>query len=183
MSNQEQPQPQSFLQRITIAVATGFGLGKAPVASGTFGALLGLPLALGLTVLHEHLYLQISICAALSLLAVPICDAAGRYFGEKDDGRIVADEYLTLPICVIGLPIARMMREGQVMQGLSLLGTAFVLSRICDILKPTPARQLQRVKGGLGIVLDDVFASFYALILTYGAQDFLLVPHVYPLFN
>ncbi len=183
MSNQEQPQPQSFLQRITIAVATGFGLGKAPVASGTFGALLGLPLALGVTVLHEHLYLQISICAALSLLAVPICDAAERYFGEKDDGRIVADEYLTLPICVIGLPIARMMREGQVMQGLSLLGTAFVLSRICDILKPTPARQLQRVKGGLGIVLDDVFASFYALILTYGAQDFLLVPHVYPLFN
>ena len=159
MSNQEQPQPQSFLQRITIAVATGFGLGKAPVASGTFGALLGLPLALGLTVLHEHLYLQISICAALSLLAVPICDAAERYFGEKDDGRIVADEYLTLPICVIGLPIARMMREGQVMQGVSLLGTAFVLSRICDILKPTPARQLQRVKGGLGIVLDDVFAS------------------------
>ncbi|MGI6098857.1 MAG: phosphatidylglycerophosphatase A [Kiritimatiellia bacterium] len=183
MSNQEQPQPQSFLQRITIAVATGFGLGKAPVASGTFGALLGLPLALGVTVLHEHLYLQISICAALSLLAVPICDAAERFFGEKDDGRIVADEYLTLPICVIGLPIARMMREGQVMQGLSLLGTAFVLSRICDILKPTPARQLQRVKGGLGIVLDDVFASFYALILTYGAQDFLLVPHVYPLFN
>lgn len=183
MSNQEQPQPQSFLQRITIAVATGFGLGKAPVASGTFGALLGLPLALGVTVLHEHLYLQISICAALSLLAVPICDAAERYFGEKDDGRIVADEYLTLPICVIGLPIARMMREGQVMQGLSLLGTAFVLSRICDILKPTPARQLQRVKGGLGIVLDDVFASFYALILTYGAQDFLLRPHIYPLFN
>lgn len=183
MSNQEQPQPQSFLQRITIAVATGFGLGKAPVASGTFGALLGLPLALGVTVLHEHLYLQISICAALSLLAVPICDAAERFFGEKDDGRIVADEYLTLPICVIGLPIARMMRDGQVMQGLSLLGTAFVLSRICDILKPTPARQLQRVTGGLGIVLDDVFASFYALILTYGAQDFLLVPHVYPLFN
>jgi len=183
MSNQEQPQPQSFLQRITIAVATGFGLGKAPVASGTFGALLGLPLALGVTVLHEHLYLQISICAALSLLAVPICDAAERFFGEKDDGRIVADEYLTLPICVIGLPIARMMREGQVMQGLSLLGTAFVLSRICDILKPTPARQLQRIRGGLGIVLDDVFASFYALILTYGARDFVLVRYVFPLFD
>ena len=172
-----------ILQRVTLAVATGFGLGRAPVASGTFGALLGLPLALGFTVLHDRLYWQIGICAALSLLAVPICGAAERFFGEKDDGRIVADEYLTLPICVIGLPIVQMMRGGQVMQGLILLGTAFVLSRVCDILKPTPARQLQRVKGGLGIVLDDVFASFYALILTYGAQDFVLERYVFPLVN
>ena len=174
---------QPLLQRVTLAVATGFGLGRAPVASGTFGALLGLPLALGFTVLDRHLYWQIGLCAALSLLAVPVCDAAERFFGEKDDGRIVADEYLTLPICVIGLPIVRMMRDGQVMQGLILLGTAFVLSRICDILKPTPARQLQRVKGGLGIVLDDVFASFYALILTYGARDFVLERYVFPLVN
>ena len=174
---------RSILQRITLAVATGFGLGRAPVASGTFGALLGLPLALGFTVLDRHLYWQIGLCAALSLLAVPVCDAAERFFGEKDDGRIVADEYLTLPICVIGLPIVRMMRGGQVMQGLILLGTAFVLSRVCDILKPTPARQLQRVRGGLGIVIDDVFASFYALILTYGALDFVLERHVFPLFN
>ena len=174
---------RSILQRITLAVATGFGLGRAPVASGTFGALLGLPLALGLTVLHRHLGWQIAICAALSLLAVPVCDAAERFFGEKDDGRIVADEYLTLPICVIGLPIAEMLRGGQVMQGLILLGTAFVLSRVCDILKPTPARQLQRVRGGLGIVLDDVFASFYALILTYGARDFVLERYVFPLVN
>ena len=174
---------QPLLQRVTLAVATGFGLGRAPVASGTFGALLGLPLALGFTVLDRHLYWQIGLCAALSLLAVPVCDAAERFFGEKDDGRIVADEYLTLPICVIGLPIVRMMRGGQVMQGLILLGTAFVLSRVCDILKPTPARQLQRVRGGLGIVIDDVFASFYALILTYGALDFVLERHVFPLFN
>ena len=174
---------QPLLPRVTLAVATGFGLGRAPVASGTFGALLGLPLALGFTVLYRHLYWQIGLCVALSLLAVPVCDAAERFFGEKDDGRIVADEYLTLPICVIGLPIVRMMRGGQVMQGLILLGTAFVLSRVCDILKPTPARQLQRVKGGLGIVLDDVFASFYALILTYGARDFVLERYVFPLVN
>lgn len=174
---------QPLLRRVTLAVATGFGLGRAPVASGTFGALLGLPLALGFTVLHRHLWWQIGICAALSLLAVPVCGAAERFFGEKDDGRIVADEYLTLPICFIGLPIAQMLRDGQVVQGLILLGTAFVLSRVCDILKPTPARQLQRVRGGLGIVLDDVFASFYALILTYGALDFVLERHVFPLFN
>jgi phosphatidylglycerophosphatase A len=173
----------ALLQRAILAVATGFGLGRAPVASGTFGALLGLPLALGCSVLYRHLYWQIGICVLLILLAIPICDAAERLFGTKDDGRIVADEYLTLPICTIGLPLAEMMREGRSMQGAILLGTAFVLSRICDILKPTPARQLQQVKGGLGIVLDDVFASFYALILTYGAQELLLERYVYPLFN
>ena len=170
---------KSIMQRAVLAVATGFGLGYAPVASGTFGALLGLPLALSLTVLHAHLYWQIGICVVLTLLAIPICDAAERMLGEKDDGRIVADEYLTLPICVIGLPLAGMMRNGQMLQALILLGTAFVLSRICDILKPTPARQLQRVKGGLGIVLDDAFSTFYALILTHGAAD-LLRAHVFP---
>jgi phosphatidylglycerophosphatase A len=174
---------RTFLERATLAVATGFGLGYAPVASGTCGALLGVPLALGFSVLYAHLYWQIACCALLALLAIPVCDAAERVLGKKDDGRIVADEYLTLPICVIGLPIVRMLREGLVAQGLILLGTAFVLSRICDILKPTPARQIQRVKGGAGIVLDDVFASCYALVLTYGVRDWLLVPHVYPWFN
>jgi len=170
------------MQRWILASATGFGLGRAPVASGTFGALLGLPLALALTTLHGHLAWQIGICLLLTLLAVPICDAAEKIYGTKDDGRIVADEYLTLPIVVIGLPLAGMMREGRVLESLILLGTAFVLSRICDILKPTPARQLQRVRGGWGIVLDDWFASVYALILTHGAAD-LIEAKLFPLIN
>jgi phosphatidylglycerophosphatase A len=167
------------MQRTILAVATGFGLGRAPVASGTFGALLGLPLALAFTALCGRLYWQIGIALLLTLLAVPICDAAEKMLGRKDDGRIVADEYLTLPIVVIGLPILDMMRAGRVLPALALLGTAFVISRICDILKPSPARQLQRVRGGWGIVLDDVFACLYAMILTWGAAD-LLEKFVYP---
>jgi len=60
------------MQRWILASATGFGLGRAPVASGTFGALLGLPLALALTTLHGHLAWQIGICLLLTLLAVPM---------------------------------------------------------------------------------------------------------------
>lgn len=172
-------QPTTLMQRTILAVATGFGLGRAPVASGTFGALLGLPLALAFTALCGRLYWQIGIALLLTLLAVPICDAAEKMLGRKDDGRIVADEYLTLPIVVIGLPILDMMRAGRVLPALALLGTAFVISRICDILKPSPARQLQRVRGGWGIVLDDVFACLYAMILTWGAAD-LLEKFVYP---
>ena len=166
-----------FFERLVLAFATGFGLGRAPIASGTFGALLGLPAALALTALHGRphgLHWQIGICLLLTLLAIPICDAAEKALGTKDDGRIVADEYLTLPICVIGLPIAERIFGGDWFRGLVLLGTAFVISRICDILKPTPARQSQRLPGGLGIVLDDFFASVYALILTHGVTGFIL---------
>ncbi len=175
---------QTIWSRLVMGLATGFGLGCMPVASGTFGALLGLPLALALTTLQgrtDHWLLwQIGICLLLTLLAIPICDAAEKSLGTKDDGRIVADEFLTLPICVIGLPLAAMLRNGQIMQSLFLLGTAFVLSRICDILKPTPARQLQRLKGGLGIVLDDFFASIYALILIHGVLGYI-EKHIFPL--
>ena len=172
----------NLLRRVTLAVATGFGLGNAPFASGTFGALLGLPLAVGITVLNGHIYWQLGICTLLVLLAIPVCGAAEGEFGTKDDGRIVADEYLTLPICVLGLPLAEMLRDGRILQGLLLLGTAFVISRICDIVKPTPARQSQRIPGGAGIVLDDVFASVYALVLNHGALMFL-EGRVFPLFS
>ncbi|MDD5705984.1 MAG: phosphatidylglycerophosphatase A [Kiritimatiellae bacterium] len=170
----------TFMQRVTIGVATGFGLGNAPIASGTFGALLGLPLALGFSALYDRVWWQAAIALLLTLLAVPVCDAAERYYGRKDDGRIVADEFLTLPIVVIGLPILRMIRQdGRVVEGFLLLGTAFVISRVCDICKPTPARQSQRIKGGWGIVLDDFFASLYALILPWGEKD-LLERYVFP---
>lgn len=172
------PTGKGALSRLVMSAATGFGLGNAPVASGTFGALLGLPVAVGVAALP--LFWQIGVALLLTLLAIPICDAAEKMLGTKDDGRIVADEYLTFPICVIGLPLQPLWHASP-LKALILLGTAFVLSRICDILKPFPARQIQSVKGGAGIVLDDFFSTFYALILTHGALDLLdryVFPHV-----
>jgi phosphatidylglycerophosphatase A len=165
---------RGFLARAALAVATGFGLGNSSVAPGTCGALLGLPLALAFTALHDRLLWQAGIVLLLALLAVPVCGAAERLLGRKDDRRIVADEFLTLPIVVIGQPVLKMIREeGRGPEGLALLGTAFVISRLCDVLKPAPARQAQRLAGGWGIVLDDVFASLYALVLTWGARGLL----------
>lgn len=85
-----------------------------------------------------------------------------RQFGVKDDLRIVADEYLTFPLRMIGLLATA---------GALLL--AFLTHRLCDILKPPPARSLQRLPGGWGIVLDDVIASVYALALNYGLYRLL----------
>jgi phosphatidylglycerophosphatase A len=154
--------PLRPLDRFALLVATWFGLGYAPVASGTCGAVPGALLAYGAAVAAFHsgagLVWQVAGQAlfgvVLSLLAIPVCDAAERLLGKKDDGRIVADETLTFPICTIGLPLVA---------APWMLAVAFVVNRACDIVKPPPARRLQEMHGGFGIVADDFVACLYAL--------------------
>lgn len=157
------------MKNVWVLFATGFGLGLSPVASGTFGALLGVPLTY---LLFSPLQApgqwvwQLVIAAALVLVSVPLCDKAEKALGgKKDDGRIVADEYLTMPITLIGLPLSPVM-----------LLTAFLTHRIFDILKPYPARGLQRLKGGLGITIDDAISSVYALGVNWLLYVYLLQP-------
>jgi phosphatidylglycerophosphatase A len=147
----------SVWRKPVILLATGFGLGLAPVASGTAGTLPGILILLALAPLWSGSVLwQIVVAAVLCLLAVPICDVAERHFGKKDDGRIVADEYLTFPVCMIGLPLVPWM-----------LAVAFITCRVFDVLKPPPARQFQALPGGLGIVADDVMSNLYCLALNH----------------
>ena len=167
------------MKKLILLISSGFGLGYSPFASGTCGALLGLPLGLALTTLHGHLALQLAIAAALVLFAIPICDAAEKIYGVKDDGRIVADEYMLHPICFIGhAPVWRMLLGGgeATLRAILFVGVVFVISRIADILKPSPARQLQAVRGGLGIVLDDLVADIYSWILIWGVSSYVLGP-------
>lgn len=162
------------MQKAILAVATGLGFGYSPFAPGTCGALLGIPLALALTLLHGCIWLQAILALALTLLAIPVCDAAERIFGVKDDGRIVADEYMLLPICFIGAgPVWRDLISGgePAVRAAAFIAFAFAVSRAVDILKPSPCRQIQRVRGGLGIVLDDFFASIYSRIIIWGLSD------------
>jgi phosphatidylglycerophosphatase A len=159
-------QPLRPIDRFTLLVATSFGLGYSPVASGTCGAIPGALLAYGAAVLawHSHATLlwqvvgQAAFALALSGLAVPICEAAERILGKKDDGRIVADETWTFPVCTIGLPLVT---------APWMLAVAFVVNRVCDIVKPPPARRLQDVHGGFGIVIDDFIACLYALAINH----------------
>lgn len=133
-------------------LATGFGLGLSPVASGTVGCLLGVGIVVAIAPLAW--YWQACIAVALVLAAIPICGAAEKQFEEKDDGRIVADEYLTFPLCLLGIAwIAKPW----------FLVIAFVVNRALDIVKPPPAWQAQKIRGGVGVVADDVISSLYAL--------------------
>ena len=168
-------------RKIIILLANGFGLGNSPVASGTVGALLGIPLAIALSALYGHVWLQVAVAASLTYLCVPLCDAAEKIYGTKDDGRIVADEYLLFPICVIAQrPLWDMFCTGEWFHAVVFLGMAFVISRISDIIKAYPARQLLEMPGGLGIVLDDFFADVYAWVAIWFADVWLLTPHIQP---
>ncbi|MDF7798246.1 phosphatidylglycerophosphatase A [Pontiellaceae bacterium B1224] len=135
-------------------IAIGFGTGLSPIMPGTVGTLVGLPLTWGLMQVPS-VGAQVIICIALTLLSIPICEVAEKVIGGKDPGCIVADEYLTLPITVIGLTSPWAMLSG------------FVLHRIFDITKPPPIKQLQHIHGGFGITIDDFLAALIALGLNH----------------
>lgn len=140
---------------MVVFIATGAGSGYAPVASGTFGSLVGVVLYLPLAALGPWLYLL----ATLALLSVGVwaADEFEAVHGEKDDGRIVIDEIvgqlLTLfPFVLLGI-----------CAGLLWLVTGFVVFRLFDIWKPGPARWAERrFAGGAGVMLDDVAAGIFS---------------------
>lgn len=135
-------------------LAVGFGFGYSKIMPGTVGTLWGLPLAWGLMHL-SNVWAQSAICLALTLLSIPICEVAEKMIGGKDPACVVADEYLTLPITVIGLYSPWALLSG------------FILHRIFDITKPPPIKQLQDIHGGFGITIDDFLAALIALGLNH----------------
>lgn len=143
-----------MLDTVNFWLATGFGLGLAPMAPGTFGSLLGIPLAWWL--LSRPLVQQGSIIAVLLVLAVPVCHVAAWHYAGLDHGSIVADEYVAFPLAVIGLQAARHPL---------VMGLAFVVYRFFDALKPPPIHLAEYVQGGFGIVLDDVIAALVTWVV------------------
>ena len=146
------------MKRFCVFVASGFGLGLvAPFAPGTFGSLPGVALAYARCALP--VWLQIVACIGFTLLAIPFCDVAEKALGIKDDGRITADEWMLYPIALIGIPLYDLPWWSMV--------AFFCVVRAIDILKPWPARGLQSLHGGLGIVADDFFANLYSLAVNW----------------
>ncbi len=149
--------PSAPIWKRAVAVfATGFGFGYSPFAPGTVGSLWGILLVWAMSGLEQSAY--ILTCVALTLLAIPVCHVAEQVYQKKDDRRIVADEFLTFPICVIGLPV---------WEYWWLMPMAFCSNRFFDILKLPPARQFERIRGGAGITLDDAAASVYSLVVNW----------------
>jgi phosphatidylglycerophosphatase A len=143
-----------MLETLNFWLATGFGLGLAPIAPGTFGSLLGIPLAWWM--LSRPLGQQGTVIAVLLVLAVPVCHVAARHYAGLDHGSIVADEYVAFPLTVIGLAAARHP---------AAMALAFGVYRFFDALKPPPIHLAEYVHGGFGIVLDDVIAALVTWVV------------------
>jgi len=139
-------------EKLIKLLATGFGAGLAPFAPGTIGTLVGVGICL--ICWPFPWLLRLLIVIFLLVLAIYIAERAEQVYRKKDDQRIVIDEIAGFQVAM--LPVA--------ITGLHLL-VGFVLFRIFDILKPFPLRDLQKMPGGLGIVLDDVAAGIYAGVL------------------
>lgn len=143
--------------RLTRWLASAGGLGRFPVAPGTFGSLVGIPYALALCALPA-LWARCVVIAAVSLLAVPVCTRAERIIGATDPHEIVLDEIVAFPLAVVLTPPHPV-----------AWGIAFVVFRAMDVVKPFPAGRSQRLPGGWGVVVDDLWAGFYtAAVLQLG---------------
>jgi phosphatidylglycerophosphatase A len=148
--------PKQILTDPILFLAFGFGSGLAKKAPGTFGTLAAVPLYLLIVQAGNLLYSLLTIVATIA--GIWICGIAADKLGEHDFGGIVWDEVAGYLITLLWIPFS----WKAVLMG-------FVLFRFFDILKPWPIKVADRqVKGGFGIMLDDVLAAIMAnLILRY----------------
>jgi phosphatidylglycerophosphatase A len=134
---------------MVLVIATGFGAGFSPIASGTFGTLVAIPFHLAIARLDP--WLQVLTTAGFCALAMFAADRAGAYYGASDDGRIVSDEVAGYLVTMLLVP-----------PSVKAVAAGFLLFRILDIAKPWPASYFdRRVHTGVGNVLDDLFAALY----------------------
>ena len=140
------------MRRLVILLATWWGSGYSPIAPGTAGTIAAIPFYFLLRLLPLYGYLACVL--GIGLVACWAAGEAERIFQEKDSKRIVIDEAVGFFITMTALPPTWPYLIG-----------GFCLFRCFDILKPPPIRLIERkVKGGYGVVLDDVLAGIYAQI-------------------
>lgn len=141
--------PLSGTDRLRMLIATAGGAGLAPVAPGTFGSLPGLVVAW--LAWKGGPWTGVVAVAVLALVGTWAADGAARVIGTSDPGRVVIDE-------VAGQVMALLFLEPT----WRVLAAGFFLFRLFDVVKPFPARQLERIDGGSGIMADDLAAGVYA---------------------
>lgn len=134
----------------------GFGAGLTPKAPGTFGTLVAFPLYW--LIQHHVITTQWMILVLLFALGVYVCHVTGKAIGISDHGGIVWDEIVAMMWVLTIVP-----------HSVFWFALAFLLFRLFDIWKPYPIRQCDAmVKGGLGVMLDDVLAAIYAMLFLKG---------------
>jgi phosphatidylglycerophosphatase A len=156
-----EPRPGPNWRNPVHVLAFGLGAGAAPVAPGTAGTLVALPLYAVAAGLPLPAYL--AVLGVVLAAGVAICGRTAADLGVHDHPGIVWDEIAGLLVALCGVPV-----------GWAWTVAGFVLFRLFDILKPWPIHWVdRRVGGGVGIMADDLLAGLYAAALLHAAAWWL----------
>jgi len=134
-------------------IGSGFYSGYSPIAPGTAGSFVALLIYL-IPGFSNPVFMIASIIA-VTWLGVHISGRFEEVYG-KDPGFCVIDEFVGTWISFLFLP-----------KTIWVIGSAFILWRIMDIVKPFPANKFEKISGGWGIMLDDIAAGIYTLIIMH----------------
>jgi len=149
--------------RLYRMIASVFYIGYLPVTPGTLGSLAAL-------IPYYFICNNAIIMAAMILTAIILgfitTGKVEKMFGEKDPGEIVIDEFVGMLISLYRIPPT-----------MGYVVTGFVLFRFFDIVKPKPIKNLEKLKGSLGIMSDDIIAGAYSNILLQIVYIFNLLCH------
>jgi phosphatidylglycerophosphatase A len=150
------PRPaRTTVDYAALAIAT-VGVGYLPLIPGTFGSMVGA----GIFLLLQSWPLQLAFIAVITVLGVWAASQTERILGRKDPGMVVVDEVAGQMIAM--LPLSLLVNG----PWLVWVIVSFNLFRLFDIFKPYPAGRLEHLRGGFGIMADDLVAGVYAAIGT-----------------
>ena len=139
--------------------ATFFGTGRLPLAPGTWGSAATVLLWWGITRWLPAAWQPetgVGLAAVAVVIGIPAATRVARELRRKDPGCVVIDEVAGQLITLIAVPVSW-----------KTLLAGFILFRAFDTTKPPPVRQLERLPEGTGIVVDDIGAGIYALIIMH----------------
>jgi phosphatidylglycerophosphatase A len=139
--------------RVALVIATALGAGYSPIASGTAGSAVALLILWLVPFSRVGLVVFFVVVTVAGTWAAHVAEAA---VGSKDPGVIVIDEVAGMTLSVLALPLPLTV---------PVLFVGFVMFRIFDVVKPFPAGRSQALRGGVGVMIDDIIAGLYALIL------------------
>ncbi len=145
-----------MMNKLSLILASGFGVGYSPWASGTFGSLWGILFFYWWRNLSP-LYFSLSLIAFF-IISMPIVQSAEKQLGTHDSGVIILDEILGYLVAVWAMPF-----------NFWTVAIGFGLFRLFDIWKPFPISYLdKKIKGALGVIVDDLAAGIFAHVILRG---------------
>ena len=150
------------MHRLILFLSTGCYSGYLPIAPGTWGSMVGLVMFMLMHKLSIPVYLGVT--AAIFFIGVFVAGETEKIEDNRDPGIVVIDEIAGMLVTMIAAPATPL-----------AMALGFFIFRVFDVLKPFPIRLAdQRLHGGIGIMLDDILAGIYSLIVLQLILRFIL---------